>query len=201
MIFIKGLFYGIGVSFLLGTVFFALLKYGRVWGSKAGMAIALGVVFSDLIFISLVLIFRDVSESFITESKHLLFSLGGILLIFLGIGQWLTKEKEEKAYSAKNVLQLVSLGFILNISNPVNFFIWLGIQSSLTLQGYVVGPQLVFLSASLLGIFIGEVTIAAISKHLLRALQGSFLRIFKTSIALLFVGSGVFLLLKALLQQ
>lgn len=199
MIFIKGLFYGIGVSFLLGTVFFALLKYGRVWGSKAGMAIASGVVFSDLVFIGLVLVFRDVSESFISESEQLLYSFGGILLIFLGIGQWVAKEKEEKSYSAKNVLQLISLGFILNISNPVNFFIWLGIQSSLTLQGYTIGLQLVFLSASLLGIFIAEVTIAAISKHLLRALQGLFLRIFKTVVALLFVGSGVFLLLKAVL--
>ena len=48
-----GFSYGIGLSLMLGTVFFALIKFGLSNGYKAGLAIAAGVIASDILFILL----------------------------------------------------------------------------------------------------------------------------------------------------
>ena len=66
---LSGFVYGLGISFMLGTVFFTLIQQGLKHGAKAGIAIAVGVILTDIVFISLAYWFTDLASASLFASR------------------------------------------------------------------------------------------------------------------------------------
>lgn len=199
MIFIKGLFYGIGVSFLLGTVFFALLQQGFKFGWRAGFFIALGVVFTDSLFITLVVLFTDWSSGFIQNNRTIITLFGAVFIIFLGfMGLIRAIRKQQTTENLQRFIpiKLFTMGVILNLANPANFFVWLGLQVLLLAQNYSFSERFQFFGASLLAIFIAEVFIASFAFYFKSKLQSKSLYLVQRGINLIFIAIGISLLIK-----
>lgn len=194
----SGLLYGIGISLMLGTVFFALISHGQKQGWKAGAFIATGVILSDILFISLALFVGKQTENWVKSNESVLFVGGGLLLIILGLGQWKTKMLDTKP-SRKRQWSLIPLGFALNISNPINFLVWLGMISILTVKNYGGKEQLLFLLASLLGIFLAEVSVSALAKFFLKGMSQKATFWFQKGLSIIFIGFGLWLVFKGML--
>lgn len=120
---------GFLVGFLMcisfGTVFFALIQNSIDNGYISGIKISIGGILSDIMFILIALF----GASFLPEIQHftsILMSVGGFLLIVMGIVSW-SKKSPKLLYPETKIgdwLYYIGLGFMLNSINPINFVIW-----------------------------------------------------------------------------
>jgi L-lysine exporter family protein LysE/ArgO len=161
----QGFVTGIALSLMLGTVFFALIRNSLIYGYKTGVYIALGVIASDIIFISLALLSHGFAV-FLKQYELLISVAGGSILALMGLFMFFKKNvniKEGIAFDNPNnsVFYFISNGFLINVVNPVNFFSWLTISSMLTIRfDYQLNDKIVFFASSLVSIFLVEFLIA-----------------------------------------
>ncbi|CAL2089249.1 LysE family translocator [Tenacibaculum sp. 190524A02b] len=132
---------GVFMSFMIGPVFFMLIKTSILKGARAAIAFDVGVILGD---ISFMLIAYYGSRSLLEKIKDdpRLFLIGGLVLIIYGLITYLDKnnKKETEAPDVKvpdsdNYLKLLLKGFFLNFINIGVLAFWLGTM-------LVVGPSL-----------------------------------------------------------
>ena len=135
---LQGLLTGVILSFMLGTVFFSLIKNSLSSGYKTGIYIAAGVILCDVLFISLAILSTEFAK-FLENNQNTISILGGLVLLAMGIGMILRAKPKPDAgksfhSSSKSVIYYIGNGFLLNILNPLNFFSWLAISSVLKIK-------------------------------------------------------------------
>lgn len=146
----------------LGTVFFYLVQNSIDNGFKSGLSIALGVILSDILLISLSsLNAYIIPQGGTTEMTVRI--VGACLLIFLGLFSIFKKTAATIYPSTKKLtvpMYMVN-GFVLNIINPANFFMWVTISTTLNnSDGYTTFRQVIFFIGTLGAIFLTEVLIS-----------------------------------------
>jgi threonine/homoserine/homoserine lactone efflux protein len=199
---ISGLAYGFGISFMLGTVFFTLIQQGLKHGAKAGVAIATGVIITDIIFISLAYWFTDLASVWIENHKTVITLGGGIFIIGMGIFGLIKKSKVQESKEEKSdfsPFKLMGIGATLNATNPVNFFVWLTLQTLLLSKGYKTTEIVTFFTASLAAIFMAEVAFAWLAFYVKNKLNRKVLVYIKTGINVIFIAIGLYLVISVLL--
>lgn len=129
---ISGVGLGVLLSFLTGPAFFALLKTSIEKGFYAGVAFALGVLISDIIFVFLAVY----GSSFIALEQEYMVPLGIIGCIFLlGIGLYYlvikVKINKKSTLCRKHHTGYVIKGFAMCILNPALLLYWISITGGL----------------------------------------------------------------------
>jgi threonine/homoserine/homoserine lactone efflux protein len=125
---ISGVGFGLVLSFLTGPAFFALLKTSIEKGFYAGASFALGVLISDIIFVSLAVY----GSSYIALEQTYMVPLGILgSLILLGIGFYYLVIKV-KICKSKSLCNKEYTGFILKgiamcIFNPAILLYWISV--------------------------------------------------------------------------
>lgn len=190
----EGLLTGFVLSMMLGTVFFALIKNSLAFGPKTGVFIATGVIICDIMFISLALLSQPFAD-FLKQYKHEVSIGGGILLLIFGIfmmAQSKPNMEAGKVFGQGSNWFYIGNGFLLNVVNPVNFFVWLGISSSLTIQfQYDINDKIIFFTASLFSIFFAEIGIALFASKLRKWVTPTILQRVNQISGLVFIGVGL----------
>lgn len=193
---------GIFMSFMIGPVFFMLLKTSILKGIKAALAFDVGVILGDIFFICLAYFGSKNLLEKIKEDPRL-FLIGGVVLIVYGLITYLDKnnkkegEPEVEAAKGKNYLKLLLNGFFLNFINIGVLAGWLGIM-------VVVGPTLkmnptaifwyfAVVIASYLGTDIIKIILA---KQLRKKLTPLVIYRIKRGMGILLIVFGVFFMLK-----
>ncbi len=123
---IRGIGIGLVLTFLTGPVFFALIKTSIEKGFHAGVALALGVVSSDVVFVGAILFgsqYFDISN----QDKRNAGVIGCIVLLALGI--YYIFKKSEVNYGNKVPTRLERTGYFLKgflmcILNPTLLLHW-----------------------------------------------------------------------------
>jgi threonine/homoserine/homoserine lactone efflux protein len=122
----SGIGFGLVLSFLTGPVFFALIKTSIDKGFHAGVALALGVVTSDMVFVGAILFGSQYFE--VSSHDKTIAGIVGSLVLFT-IGIYYIFKKADVSY--KNVVpQKVNKagyfikGFVMCIFNPTILFHW-----------------------------------------------------------------------------
>lgn len=122
---------------MIGPVFFVLLETSIRKGVKAAIALDLGVLVSDLVYILIAYVFytevADLSEG---KDSSILRLIGGILFSIYGIVNFFKKVKEHKFHAdtiptstTRDYVFLGIKGFILNIANPLVVFYWFSVMT------------------------------------------------------------------------
>ena len=132
---IKGIVTGFILSIMIGPVFFVILETSIRRGVKAALALDLGVLISDLVYILIAYVFySEVSGLINGENKGILKLIGGVLFVIYGAFTYFKKPKEEKVDEVGNVVQnssdylmLALKGFLLNFANPLVIFYWFSV--------------------------------------------------------------------------
>lgn len=190
----EGLITGFVLSMMLGTVFFALIKNSLAFGPKTGVFIATGVIICDVMFISLALLSQPFAD-FLKQYKQEVSIGGGILLLVFGVymmAQSKPNMEAGKVFGQGSNWFYIGNGFLLNVVNPVNFFVWLGISSSLTIQfQYDMNDKIIFFTASLFSIFFAEVGIALFASKLRKWVTPTILQRVNQISGLVFIGVGL----------
>ncbi len=168
--FIAGLGLGLFLSLSVGPVIFMIIKYSLSSGFRAGLSFALGVSFSDTMYVVLGN-FATVFVHRLGEMEKAIGLIGGIVLIGMGLYGIFFKEVRINAGEGKgkNVevgkrayLSIAMSGFLMNTLNPGVVLFWLGIctaNSALPFDDRLVlfGTTLIFvLSMDIAKVFLAD---------------------------------------------
>jgi len=124
---ISGIGIGIVLTFITGPVFFALIKTSIEKGFHAGVALALGVVTSDVVFVGTI-IFGSQLFDIPPAVKEWLGIAGSIILFSIGI--YFLLKKADVSYNmhtpaSVNRAGYFFKGFLMCIFNPTLLFHWI----------------------------------------------------------------------------
>ncbi|MBK9961487.1 MAG: LysE family transporter [Saprospiraceae bacterium] len=129
----RGIAIGLMLTFMVGPVFFALIRISIIKGFKNGFYFAAGICISDALvcLLSLFLMEVIIIDSI---SKNVLGLLGGAFMVGFGINGSLTRNKPEDKNEVipRKTLPLGLQGFLFNSLNPFVYFFWLGINATVS---------------------------------------------------------------------
>ncbi|MDF2430664.1 MAG: hypothetical protein JWP44_295 [Mucilaginibacter sp.] len=126
---ISGIGFGLVLTFLTGPVFFALIKTSLEKGFQAGVALALGVVCSDMVFVGAILFGSQYFD--VTPHDKIYAGVVGSIILFV-IGIYYIFKKAKTTYKTTTLPVPTRLhragyflkGFLMCIFNPTILFHW-----------------------------------------------------------------------------
>lgn len=156
MSFLHGLLAGLAMIIFIGPVLFTLLQAGLKYGFKGGMAVALGIIVSDII--AVVICYYGAIPFFKDGYNQFWIAIGGgILLMAMGV-KYLWKpnyfQGDGMGLGARDFSNLFSKGFLVNFVNPFVFLVWIGLIGYA--QEEYPGDDRIYISGALLGIFLTD---------------------------------------------
>ncbi len=158
MAFIEGYGIGLGMIIFIGPVFFLLLNSSLQYGHSAGLAVATGIIVSDILCV--VLCYYSLSEIIINEeNKMIIGGIGSLLIFLVGISYLFKKSKKHQDDSIRplSTISFFLKGFSINFFNPFVFVVWIGVYNYGQHQFVERGSLLVFLGSVLTGILTTDV--------------------------------------------
>jgi len=197
--FFSGIGMGIILGFGFGTVFFALIQNSIKHGFIKGLDIAIGVVLSDIIIISLILFGSQYLEE-IDKYKNVIKYSGGLLLIGLGVFQFIPQKPtidKNGEIIGKARYFYITKGFFLNFMNPINFIAWLTIQ--IQLKGVYMYNNLqsvYFFIGAIFAIFTIEVIISRLAHVIGKKLSQKVIMVVNYTSGYIFIVLGIVLIFK-----
>lgn len=191
---------GVFMAFMIGPVFFMLIKTSVLKGTRAAISFDLGVIFGDICFM-LIAYFgsRNLLEKIKDDPR--LFLIGGLILIVYGIITYLSKKEiaVDKITISKenNYFKLFINGFLLNFINVGVLGFWLGLL-------IVLGPALDmnptsifwFLTVVVIGYFTTDIVKILLAKQLKNKLTPKLIYQINRVMGVLLIVFGLFLMLK-----
>ncbi len=200
---------GFFLAFLIGPVFFVLLETAAIKGFRAALAVDLGVIFADIVFI---LIAYFSTSKIIEKIKDdpALFILGGMLLLTYGIISFI---KERNSYlkvrdttveviNKRNYFKLFIKGFLLNFINIGVLGFWLFVIIGFGSQDDMSSQRIIIFFTMILGTYLFiDVFKMLLAKRLKRKLTPKRIYIIKKSISIIMVISGIFLIMKGVIPD
>lgn len=133
--FINGIGLGFSLSVLVGPLLFALIQVSIENGFRAGMAVAVGIWLSDLLFIVITYWGLAIIAA-LTDWQYFEAALsvcGGIVLFISGASIFFS-QFDDKPASLKSHTSFFIKGFLINTINPFTVFFWFGIVSGFARQ-------------------------------------------------------------------
>lgn len=199
---LEGIVTGLILSIMIGPVFFVLLETSIRKGVRSALSFDIGVLVSDLIYIALVYFFFSKVESITEEGENndKAKIIAGILFLAYGIISYFKKQKKVILDEDGNVIQqnywkLFFKGFILNFFNPMVIFYWFSI---LTIHGKE--SQIPFVTIILVTFFLIDILKILGAKKLRPLVTEKRLTTLNHLIGLIFLGFGLFLLIRGILK-
>jgi len=197
-------FIGFFMAFMIGPVFFVLIKTSILKGARAAIVFDLGVILGD---ISFMLIAYYGSRNLLEQIKDdpRLFIVGGLVLVIYGFISYLDKNNKKEAEENQevkipvnnNYMRLFFNGFFLNFINIGVLLFWLGMI-------VVIGPQLdmnptrilYYFGAVLIGYFVTDLGKILLAKQLKNKMTPIVIYRIKKTMGILLIFFGVVLMLK-----
>ncbi len=190
---LEGILLGLTLSLMIGPLLFAIVQAALEGGFRSGIAVAMGLWISDLLFVLLTYFGTSALASFtaLPDFRFWAGLLGGLLLIIFGIISLLTQPEINltvvKPRTPGKLLNYFLRGFLLNTVNPFTLFFWLSVGSGVVATNH--GETL-----SLFRFFLGMLVTLALT-DLLKAWGAKHLRQWLTPQHVHRVQQGIGLLL------
>lgn len=198
---LKGIFSGLILAILVGPVFFTLLQTSIERGFKSGVYVAIGIAFSDSLYVALS--YLGLSSLFnSTEFQIYLSYIGGSIILCFGAyylfikSRRLTNFSSQEQVEEKSPFRLMAKGFIINGFNPMVLLFWIGTISIATGQlGYTTnGKAITFLASIIITVLITDIIKAKLADKLRMLLTARIIKIMNISLGLVMFALGLKLL-------
>ncbi|MCT4698360.1 LysE family translocator [Tenacibaculum haliotis] len=199
---------GVFMAFMIGPVFFMLLKTSVLKGARAAIAFDIGVILGD---ISFMLIAYFGSRSLLEQIKDdpRLFLIGGLVLIIYGLITYLDKNNKKESQApdvvipeSNNYIKLLFKGFFLNFINIGVLAFWLGL---IVVVGptYDMNPKYLFwyFGTVILGYALTDLAKILLAKQLKNKLTPLVIYRIKRGMGVLLIVFGAVLMLKGFIPK
>lgn len=199
---------GVFMAFMIGPVFFMLIKTSILKGARAAIAFDFGVILGD---ISFMLIAYFGSRSLLEKIKDdpRLFLIGGLVLIVYGLITYLDKNNKKEAEApdvvlpeSNNYLKLLFKGFFLNFINIGVLAFWLGLIVVIG-PTYDMNPKYLvwYFGTVIAGYMITDLGKILLAKQLKSRLTPLVIYRIKRGMGILLIVFGAFLMLKGFIPN
>ena len=199
---------GVFMAFMIGPVFFMLIKTSILKGARAAIAFDFGVILGD---ISFMLIAYFGSRSLLEKIKDdpRLFLIGGLVLIVYGLITYLDKNNKKEAEApdvvlpeSNNYLKLLLKGFFLNFINIGVLAFWLGLIVVIG-PTYDMNPKYLvwYFGTVIAGYMIADLGKILLAKQLKSRLTPLVIYRIKRGMGILLIVFGAFLMLKGFIPN
>lgn len=140
----EGVKIGMILALLIGPIFFAIIQAGVEEGFRAGATVGFGIWVSDFLFIAAVYWGLSYISQVVQGPNFALYvGIGGsITLALFGLGALLTAPKANQLpqWSRESVRTssypgLWLKGFLINTLNPFTFLFWIGVATTVVVDG------------------------------------------------------------------
>ncbi|MCB0542882.1 MAG: LysE family transporter [Saprospiraceae bacterium] len=177
---IQGIFLGLSLSFMVGPLLFAILQAGIERGFRAGLAVAGGIWFSDVLYVIAVQYGMETMAAVTALPNFKVWAglAGGMLLVAFGIGNLFIKktaasedpqyERAAPARRQRSYFQYWMKGFLLNTVNPFTVFFWIGIAGAVLIPGGWGTRELLLFFGGMLGTLVITDTLKAYAAKRIR---------------------------------
>lgn len=185
--FINGILFGLIFIFALGPAFFALIQTSIQQGFKKGVFFALGISFSDMIYVTVTL-FGTAAFLESDESKFWMAVFGAVMLTSYAVYSWMKPPTREKPdiENDKSFFKHFFSGLVLNGLNPFMVISWATWISAVNVNfEYNFNQQLQFFAAMLACIFTLDVGKAFLANKLKYLITIRFILIMNRTIAVI----------------
>ncbi len=203
--FLQGVFLGLSLSFMIGPLFFSIIQASLEQGFRAGMAVALGIWLSDVLYVYVILAAMGwlTALTAIPDFKFWAGMAGGTILLVLGLGTLMVHRKgnhlEWKPVKKRSYLGWGLRGFFINTINPFTVFFWLGIGSAVIVpEGWSKGETFIFFSGMLGTLVLTDTLKAFGAKQLQQVLSSHHIHIAKMGIGWLLLIFGIVLVFRSM---
>lgn len=203
---------GLVLSVMPGPAFFILIQTSIEKGVKSALSFDLGVLFADLIYITLSFVFfNEIAKLTAGENQTIVKLIGGIIFIGFGIyslfksnpRQGIKKnrgmEVKQNQVVGKDYWMLFIKGFVLNLLNPGIIFYWFGLM---TLGSDELGANnnyllMFFLAIILIVFFSVDILKVLGAKRLQPYMTPTLFKALNVFTAIVLLGFGVVLVIRA----
>lgn len=207
---LKGVSLGIVLSFIIGPLFFAIIQSALEGGFKAGLAVAVGIWASDVLFVVVVVRgLEAVAAAAASPAFHHWAGLaGGLMLVGFGVAGLLAKatapppldgeSPTQVAFERLGYLGLTAKGFFVNSLNPGTLVFWLGTATGVVIpNGWKTGEVALFFGAMLSVLALTDLAKIYAAKRLRRWLTPGHLLWLRRGVGAALTIFGVLLLSKS----
>lgn len=185
---LNGILLGLLLSIFIGPVFFSLLQTSIEKGFMAGVLMAVGIMLSDALYISIA--YFGISKLMNQDGFRIFLGMaGGAIMLVFGLSSFFKRPAvrtavDESAVSGK-VVRLISKGFFLNGINPFVLIFWIGVVSMVSVN-YQYGREsaLVFFLAIIITVFSIDVFKSFLATRLRSVLTSRFMNIMNKVVGL-----------------
>jgi len=164
-VFFEGVALGLLLAFSFGPAFFAVIQTGIDRGFRAGLLFSLGILFSDISFITIAYI--GAANFLHTDTSNLYIGvIGGVILMIFGGVTFMKKpdilrrrSPRYKTPKEPTPLSLLFKGFVLNLLNPFIFIFWIAAMSFVSTHAQsdkLLQYVLTFFGGTVLTVFSGD---------------------------------------------
>lgn len=194
---IRGLVVGVALAAPVGPVGLIVIRLALTHGQGPAVTAGLGAAVADGIFGAIGGLGLTLIQTFITSNQAALASIGGVILIVLGIGTYRqTVAFDDRPVTFDSMVRDFTASFSLAITNPATMIAALGLFATLG----TVNPLATPVRAAMLvgGVFVGSalwwITLSGLAVTLRQRMRQSLPWINRISAALFFlIGVGVLL--------
>lgn len=195
MVVVNGLVFGLVLAVLIGPVFFTLLQTSIEKGFDKAVLVAIGIFFSDVVYINLA--YFGLSQ-FIKSSEYnkWIGYAGGVILIVFGVFSLFKSRKKtaviHRSVSVKGFFRYIFKGFIINGISPFVLLFWVGSMSMATIEyGYSGKTLIVFFGIIMLIVFITDVLKAYLAGKLRRLITPRLFTILNVIVGIALIAFGL----------
>jgi threonine/homoserine/homoserine lactone efflux protein len=176
---LKGLLIGLSTAFILGPVFFTLLRNSLQKSVLHGILTALGILVSDILVAAICYLFAGPILSKYVELPILKLVAAGILLFFSFT--FIRNPIQDKAKlvfdNSRAKLTSFGQGFIVNFANPAVFLLWITFIASGKSSYSTLTENLIYILGILIGVFTTDFLKALGAAKLAPLLSSSVIRV------------------------
>jgi len=156
----NGILLGLALSILVGPILFALVQVSLEQGRQAGIWVALGIWMSDFLFVGTIIVgVNEINQLVAAPSfKPIVGTLGGFVLIFLGVSMFISKpkdiDKEHHFSLVSSKWRLWLNGFLINTINPFTVIFWTSVITSFAIDQPLFSLNSFLFFSGILGVII-----------------------------------------------
>ena len=149
---ISGLTLGLILALSVGPVIFTIIKQSLNNGHTGGFSFVIGVWLSDIVLVIISNAFSELVRG-LMEYRRAIGVTGSVFLIGMGVIYVFFKKVTLQAgqegmtirFRKRDMLKIVSQGFLINTLNPNVFIFWLGVATAFTGK-FTLGQRIIIFS-------------------------------------------------------
>jgi threonine/homoserine/homoserine lactone efflux protein len=200
---LQGVGLGLALAMSFGPSFFVLLQTSSKSGFRSGLALALGILLSDMLCV--VLAYLGVAQFFNNPLNRTYIGLiGGTVLLTFGLFSIFQKKAPDSNQTNEHgiiemkevkIPKFIVKGFLLNLFNPFVIILWgswVGLVSSNTEYTHI--HIILFFCAALITVFATDVLKAYSANKIRRYLSPKIMQIFNFILGIILAVSGLILI-------